>query len=272
MTGRAPRRRGLLVLAYHAISSDWDDPLSVTPETFRSQLHSLAVAGYTGVTFSQAATSLVTRKRVAITFDDAFASAAVHAPPVLEELGWPGTVFVPTVPVETREPMRWLGGVERRPDEDDALTAMTWNDVERLAEAGWEIGSHTRSHRLLSGLSADEAREELGHSRDEIIAHVERCDAVSYPWGEVVPEVMSAARRAGYSSGSGLLGRFRFGATMAVPRFAVAHGDETGPRFRAKTSPLVWGLRATPAWHLLDRARGRTGLARALSERDVDPP
>ncbi|MDS0261504.1 polysaccharide deacetylase family protein [Haloarcula sp. S1CR25-12] len=41
-------------------------------------------------------------------------------------------------------------------------------DVEALADAGFEIASHTHSHQLLSELSADDRREELAASRDRL--------------------------------------------------------------------------------------------------------
>ncbi|MDQ2982471.1 MAG: polysaccharide deacetylase family protein [Actinomycetota bacterium] len=254
MTRPAPRRSGLLVLAYHAISSSWKDPLAVTPETFRKQLRSLAAAGYRGVTFSEAATSTSTRRRVAVTFDDAFASAAEHAPAVLGELGWPATVFVPTAPVEGRQPMRWLGGVDRPRDDDVHLTPMTWAEVERLTGAGWEVGSHTRTHRRLSELPDAEVNEELERSRQELEERVGPCRSISYPWGEVSPRVVAAAQRAGYSTGSGLGGRFRFGDPMTVPRVALAHEDGT-LGWRLKTAPAVWLLRSTPVWSGLEGAR-----------------
>jgi peptidoglycan/xylan/chitin deacetylase (PgdA/CDA1 family) len=245
----APARRGLLVLAYHAISSSWRHPLSTTPEAFRSQLALLAARGYRGVTFSDAARSPSRDRRVAVTFDDAFRSAAVHGRPVLDELGWPATVFVPTTPVTTRESMHWLGG------QGGEVESMTWEDVEELAAHGWEVGSHTRTHRLLSELPPAEAGEELAGSREEIRARLGRCDGISYPWGEVGPTVVEAARSAGYSTGSGLAGRFRFGDPMRVPRVAIAAADGTGLRFRLKISPLFWRTRATPAWGLVERAR-----------------
>jgi peptidoglycan/xylan/chitin deacetylase (PgdA/CDA1 family) len=251
----APPRKGLLVLAYHAISPTWHDPLCVPPDTFRAQLRRLADAGYRSVSVRQAASGTATGRRVAITFDDAFESAARVAKPILDELGWTATVFVPTRPVTTREPMRWLGGgIARRPEEDAELRAMSWRDVELLAAAGWEVGSHSRTHRRLSELPDDELTEELEGSRRELVDHVGRCDAVSYPWGEVVPRVVAAARRAGYSAGSGLGGRFRFGDPMAVPRVVIARED--GARgFALKTAPAMWLLRSTAAWTLAERAR-----------------
>jgi peptidoglycan/xylan/chitin deacetylase (PgdA/CDA1 family) len=256
----APARRGLLVLAYHAISPSWRHPLSTTPEAFRSQLGLLAARGYRGVTFSDAARSPSRERRVAVTFDDAFRSAAVHGRPIIDELGWPATVFVPTTPVTTREPMNWLGG------QGGEVESMTWDDVEELAAHGWEVGSHTRTHRLLSALAPAEAAEELAGSREEIVTRTGRCDAISYAWGEVVPTVVEAARSVGYSTGSGLAGQFRFGDPMRVPRVAIADADGTGARFRLKISPLFWRTRATPAWGLVERARPASSPAESAAQ------
>jgi peptidoglycan/xylan/chitin deacetylase (PgdA/CDA1 family) len=253
----APARRGLLVLAYHAVTDDWRDPLAVTPETFRSHLRLLARGGYRPLTFSEAATTPSTRRRVAITFDDAFASAARWGAPILAELGWPATVFVPTQPVEKQEPMLWLGAdVERTPEELEHMRAMTWGDVERLAGAGWEVGSHTQTHRRLSELDRESVDGELRGSRDELVRRFGRCEAISYPWGEVVAAVVAAAKRAGYSTGSGLGGRFRFGDAMTVPRVAIAREDG-GARYALKTSPLFWRVRGSRLWERVERARGR---------------
>jgi peptidoglycan/xylan/chitin deacetylase (PgdA/CDA1 family) len=245
----APSPSGLLVLAYHAISPNWRHPLSTAPEMFRSQLQLLAQRGYRGVTFTEAATIPSRDRRVAITFDDAFASAAAHGRPILDELGWPATVFVPTAAAGSREPMQWLGGV------GEDVEPMSWDEVEVLAGHGWEIGSHSRTHRLLSELPVAEMDEELAGSREEIVERLGRCEAISYPWGEVTASVVEAAKRVGYASGSGLAGRFRFGDPLRVPRFAVAQADGTGPRFRLKVSPLLWRARGTPAWALAERAR-----------------
>ena len=256
----APARRGLLVLAYHAISPSWRHPLSTTPEAFRSQLALLVARGYRAVTFSDAARSPSRERRVAVTFDDAFRSAAVHGRPILDELGWPATVFVPTTPVTTREAMHWLGG------QGGEVESMTWDDVEELAAHGWEVGSHSRTHRLLSELPPAEAAEELAGSLEEVSGHVGCCDAISYPWGEVVPAVVEAARRAGYSTGSGLGGRFGFGDPMRVPRVAIADADGTGLRFRLKISRLFWRARATPPWALVERARPASSPAKSAAQ------
>ena len=198
-----------LGLTYHAITDTWDNELAISPASFESQIRRIARAGYRAVTFSTFAAEPSARDVVAITFDDGFSSLYEHAVPLLEELGWPATVFVTTGAVERDEPMRWLLG-STRPEPQDARTLhpLSWEQIETLAARGWEIGSHSVSHPLLSKLEPALRTEELVASRNAIAEHVGSCASVSYPWGEVNDVVVEAARRAGYTAGGGLAGRF----------------------------------------------------------------
>jgi hypothetical protein len=76
---------------------------------------------------------------------------------------------------------------------------MTWNDARALADAGMDIESHTRSHRVLETLDRDELREELVGSRRDLEAQLGRpVRALSYPVGRRPP---AAVRRAGAAAG-----------------------------------------------------------------------
>lgn len=241
-----------LVLAYHAVTTDWRHPLAIDPDRFREQLHKLAARGFRGATFTAAATGESPGRLAVITFDDGFRSAAEHALPVFDELGWPATVFTVTSTATNGDPMRWLSG--ELPAPDDALLPLRWSELVDLAARGWEIGSHASTHRLLSELDDADLEAELRSSRKEIVERIGACTSISYPWGEVDGRVVAAARAAGYVAGSGLAGRFRKGDPMAVPRFAVS-GSDGRLRYRLKTSPTFWRLRSTPLWTWLDSLR-----------------
>ena len=242
-----------LVLAYHAVTPDWRHSLAMRPETFRAQLHRLAERGFRGVTFTAAATGAVEGRVVAITFDDGFRSVAEPAAGYLDELGWPATVFAVTSAATSGEPMRWLVSDEGDARDSDLLP-MGWDELRDLGCRGWEIGSHTVTHRLLSRLDDSELNEELRASRRETAERIGACTSISYPWGEIDERVVAAARAAGYVAGSGLAGRFRWNDPLTVPRVAVAGSDE-GSRFALKTSTFFWGVRRTPVWTGLDRLR-----------------
>jgi peptidoglycan/xylan/chitin deacetylase (PgdA/CDA1 family) len=238
-------------LAYHSISPTWSHALATTPTTFAAQMQALARRGFTGVRFSDLAVARTRARCVAITFDDGFRTVFEHAKPVLDELGWPGTVFVVTSILDKPAPHVWWLHSQAPETERAALGD---RELAELAGGGWEIGSHTRTHPLLSQLGSEERQEELVRSRNEIVALAGSCNAISYPWGEVTDDVVDAARAAGYSAGSGLAGRFSRGDPMRIPRFAVAREDDS-IRFRLKSSGAVIRMRSTPAWMLLDAVR-----------------
>src|SRR4029078_9082552 len=96
----------VVVLCYHAVSPDWPAQMSVTPERFEQQLRLLVGRGDRGATFAQAAVASPHRKTLAARFADGLRSVLDRAYPVLERLGLPGTVFVPTDLVGCREAVR----------------------------------------------------------------------------------------------------------------------------------------------------------------------
>ena len=62
---------------------------------------------------------------------------------------------------------------------------MTWDELRALAERGVEIGSHTLTHPHLPLLSDEELLRELGDSREQFEAELNRpCRYLAYPYGE----------------------------------------------------------------------------------------
>lgn len=82
---------------------------------------------------------------------------------------------------------------------------MTWDEVRGLSRAGMDIGSHTRTHRVLWTLDPRTLRSELVDSKEEIAGEV-GCDvnAISYPVGvslRRLPSITRAIADAGYGAG-----------------------------------------------------------------------
>ncbi|MBA2332491.1 MAG: polysaccharide deacetylase family protein [Actinobacteria bacterium] len=243
-----------LSLAYHAIDPYWRDPtLSVEPSVFAAQMRGLAARGYRGRTFSDAVLAHHPGRSVSITFDDAYPSVLAHALPVLRDLGWPATVFAPTATVTSGRLMTWLSA-----DFASEKRQLTWSELSSLAAEGWEVGSHSRTHPLLSTVGDAELEEEIEGSRAEIVEKLGSCTSIGYPWGEVNDRIVGAARRAGYAAGSGLAGRFVHDDALRVPRIAIS-GVDGSFRMALKTSGLLWTLRSSRLWDVLDRVRGLDG-------------
>jgi peptidoglycan/xylan/chitin deacetylase (PgdA/CDA1 family) len=243
----------VLTVAYHSITPTWHNDLAVRPERFALQLQKLADRGYEGVTFRDAALGDEDRNVVAITFDDAFATVVEFAAPILRERGWPATVFPVTEAVTSGESMSWLAA-DGNGTPSEELVPLNWEQLSELSELGWEIGSHSRTHRLLSRLSAAELHDEIAGSREDVTAHVGRCASFSYPWGVLSQRAIDKVVESGYEAASGLAGRFFRHNPFAVPRFAITAVDND-LRFRMKTSTTAHLVRTTPLWDVLQRVR-----------------
>jgi peptidoglycan/xylan/chitin deacetylase (PgdA/CDA1 family) len=248
--------RDVLVLCYHAVSEDWPAALSVTSARLEEQLGLLVGRGYRGVTFWEAATAPAAEKAVAVTFDDAFRSVFELAFPILSRLGLPGTLFVPTSLIGNTRPMGWPG-IDHwlgSPYESD-LIGMSWQQVEQLADAGWEIGSHTRSHPRLTELDGTTMANELRGSREDCEQRLGRsCRSLAYPYGDVDARVVQAAGEAGYLAAGALSERLHPATALEWPRVGIYRSDGPGS-FRMKVSPSLRRIRSSSAWPLISRAR-----------------
>ncbi len=250
-----------LSLCYHAVSPSWPADLSVTPGALRGQLEVLAGRGYRGVTFTELTRSDPGDRLLSVTFDDGYRSVHRLARPILDELGYPGTVFVPTAFAGREAPMAWPGIDQWRGTEhEDELVPMSWEELGELADAGWEVGSHTQSHPHLTELTAAELQGELAESRAEIERRLGSCTSLAYPYGDHDDAVVAAAERAGYLAAGTLPKRFRDPQPLRWPRVGVYHGDDRR-RFALKVSPVVRRFRASAAWNVVERlaARRRRG-------------
>jgi peptidoglycan/xylan/chitin deacetylase (PgdA/CDA1 family) len=229
----------VLVLCYHGVSTSWPAPTTVTPDRLEDHLSALVRLGYHGATFREALTAPTGRKTLVVTFDDALRSVLDCAFPILSRLGMPATVFVPTAHADGGRPAAWPGheawvGTEHERE----LDCMTWDELRHLGQAGWEVGSHTRSHPRLTRIGDRALQDELAGSKADCEDRLgQRCDSLAYPYSDYDDRVVRATREAGYL----------LAATVAL-----------GPR---EPLPLQWprvgAYRGEPAWRVLLRARAR---------------
>ena len=234
----------VLVLCYHAVSDRWPCELAVRPGALRRQLELLLGRGYVATTFTQAVTAPPAAKTLAVTFDDAFSSVLERGAPVMTELGVPGTLYVPTDFPDRKPTLSWPG-IEQWVGTayHDELRVLSWAELRRLADAGWEIGSHSSSHPRLTALDDANLDEELRESRRACAAHIgQACTSVAYPYGDVDSRVVAAAAAAGYTAGAALPMRPHEKRPLQWPRIGIWRDDWLG-RYRVKVSPRIWRLR-----------------------------
>lgn len=252
-------RSQLLILCYHSVSDEWPEVAAVGPATIERQVRHALRRGYVPVTLSEALRADAPRRTLAVTFDDAFASVLERGLPVLDGLGVPATLFVPTDYVTAAAPLAWssLGDWVGTPHEGE-LRPLTWDGVRRLFAAGWEIGSHTCSHPNLTSLTPAAVEEELVRSKRACEQALQRpCATLAYPFGATSPTVREAAARAGYAAAVTLGERLLEPRLRQDPLRLSRDGvyRTTGSlQFALLCSPLLGRLRAMASYR---RAAGR---------------
>ncbi|MCA9678628.1 MAG: polysaccharide deacetylase family protein [Kofleriaceae bacterium] len=88
---------------------------------------------------------------------------------------------------------------------------LTWDGIRALRDAGMDIESHTRRHRVLQTLDDEALRDELSGSRDDLARELGRAPrTVAYPVGrsiaahaQIRAAVHAAGYRVGFSNASG---------------------------------------------------------------------
>jgi peptidoglycan/xylan/chitin deacetylase (PgdA/CDA1 family) len=241
--------RDVLVLCYHAVSPSWEADMSITPTALERQLTYFMDRRWRPVTFAEAALGTSPGRVLSITFDDAFASVKEYAAPILRRYGAPATVFAPTAFMRGDANLVWAG-IDHWQQTAHAgeLKPMDWDDLGQLADAGWEIGSHTRTHPMLTHLDDAALLEELEASRQETSERLgQPCQTIAYPYGDVDARVITAAAAAGYLAGARLSSGLRSLGPYVFPRVGIYHNDHRS-RFRLKVARPVRWIRATAIW------------------------
>lgn len=178
------------ILTYHSIDPS-GSPISIDPATFEGHVRWLASEAVSVVPLGEILSVPADKDAVAVTFDDALESFGSIAAPLLLEAGLPVTVFV----VSDR-----VGGTNRWGHASDAsvpeLDILGWDDLLRLAEAGVELGAHTRTHPDLTRLSRDRVQDEL----EGCVHRIEdetgiRPRTLAYPFGFHDASSVEEARR-----------------------------------------------------------------------------
>ena len=239
----------VVVLCYHAVSPSWPSALAVTPQSLEEQIRHLLARGYRPRRFTEAVLDRPREDTFAVTFDDGYRSVYDLALPLMRSLQVPGTLFVTTSFIGSDRPMSWAGITEWLDGEHAAeLLPVDWGQLEELRDAGWEIGSHTRTHPHLTELGDAPLREELEGARRDLAARLGSCTSIAYPYGDVDARVARAAGAAGYSVGGTLPEHFPLRPRPLLwPRVGV-YGYQGASEFRRHASRPMRLVRATPAW------------------------
>ncbi len=253
--------KGIPILVYHKVDSRLEPGVTtVHPGRFRRHVQFLQDHGFRSVTFRDILENRPLPARpVILSFDDGLESVYREAFPVLQALGFRAVVCM--VAGFVGRTNGWdvnLGGRSFR--------HLDWAQLKELHSQGWEIASHSLTHRALPFLNHRALERELRESR-RVLENGLRDQVVTlaYPFGLYNRRVLRAARRAGYRFGLGnVFWDVSAPDAFALPRLTVFPFDaprqlscklngRPGLPLRLSLAMLRWPAVLTPIYQLLFR-------------------
>lgn len=216
----------------------------VPPKRFRSHLGVIERSPFTPGVLTDSGDG----HAVYLTFDDG-GRTAMTAAEMLEEYGFRGNFFI----------------ITERVGRDGYLT---WEEIERLDNAGHLIGSHTVTHANL--LTSDDLEYELCDSKREIEERLGNCRVLSIPKGAYDETVFKAAWEAGYSyvltSEPERIRRLDCGSPIG--RWNVWHDTDGSEVSRILRAEPRYYLRTIARWKSLKTLKRLVGRERFIAVRD----
>ena len=224
-----------ILLYHHVAISPIESQYYVHPDKFAEQMQALDDWGFTPIPLSLLVKAItegaeLPLKPVVISFDDGRLNIYENAFPIMQQHGFSGIFYI-------------LSGGLNDPTLVDAAM------LQEMVAAGWEIGSHSRSHADLSAISAEDSYEEVVSSRFELESDLGiPITSFAYPFGTMTNLANEQVHMADYESAVGLgytdsqgpgnlfyLQRRPISWDYDLKRFALVLGWD-GPLYVKKTS------------------------------------
>jgi peptidoglycan/xylan/chitin deacetylase (PgdA/CDA1 family) len=194
--GLSPARyRSVPVLTYHNLSKTETNIMTVQDTAFEAQMKFLKDNNYRVISLDQfydfvKFNAAIPENSVIITFDDGWRSTYEIGLPILKKYGFQATLFVYT---------DFIG--------QNADKSLTWEMVQELQNGGVDIQCHSKSHRDLTQMNANEQFEQYYNALNlemslptsvvqDKLKH--RCNYLAYPYGATNRLVSSLAEKYGY--------------------------------------------------------------------------
>lgn len=185
----------VVVLCYHRLEGKAGGVLSIEPAVFEKQMESIKEAGIPVISMQdflawRRGEKNLPPKSIVITIDDGYVSGFDVGVPILKKYGFPATFFIYTNYLNN-------GG-----------KSMTWAQLAKLRDEGFEIGCHTVSHLDLRHKPAKWPGDHDSWLKDELERSKKilednlgiRCATLAYPFGLHNEKVHEASQAAGYEA------------------------------------------------------------------------
>ncbi len=175
----------VVVLLYHKFDEKDSPSTSIPSSLFAKQMAYLKANDYKVISTSELAMCIKGKKTfpekaVVITIDDGYKSAYTKAIPILNEYGFPYTIFISTCAAGSRK-------------------CMSWDQLRYIRAHGGDVGCHSFTHPHMVDVSREEVVKELVHSK--MVMEKKLGSSVrwfAYPFGEYDNYIRKVGLRAGY--------------------------------------------------------------------------
>ncbi len=168
----------------------------VTPDMFEKQMKYLLNNDYHPIAFNVYVDSLknnteLPSKAVVLSFDDGWKTQYTYAVPILEKYNFTATFFIVT---------SYVGG----------RSYMNWNELKDLVAHNFDIGSHTKTHAMLTKIDSKRLANELKKSKKILEEKLNiKITTLAYPYYAQNIVVRDAVKSALYNGARGGWVKFR---------------------------------------------------------------
>lgn len=191
-----------IILTYHRISIDADDPhkLTVSPDNFYKQLTYLK-SKFHIIHLSELYDCLKNKKlrknTMVITFDDGYADNFYYGLPILRELNIPATIFI-TSGLLDGENFYW----DKNKSSKYCRPLSSFELKKLIDQKLITIGGHTLSHQHLPLLDNNQKSIEILEDRNKLATICNKeINFFAYPFGDYDKQSMKLVEDAGYNCG-----------------------------------------------------------------------
>ena len=190
------------ILMYHMISETKytnEKKYCCSPKRFKSHMAYLKRTGYHVISLDELVNSItdcnqLNRKSVVITLDDGYMDNWENAFPILQEFGFPATVFVISQLIGNTSEWLQEGGCKKQ-------NLLRWSELRKMATKRITIGAHTRTHPSLTEIDIVSATEEIQGVKKELEERLGiPINFFAYPYGKMNEAVNEIVRGAGYKA------------------------------------------------------------------------
>jgi peptidoglycan/xylan/chitin deacetylase (PgdA/CDA1 family) len=212
------------ILAYHHVCDHKYPTITrVTPNQFKKQIDFLKTNNYEVKNLSDtflSPTKSVSKTIVNITFDDAFSCVNTNALTILKDNNLSATIFVITKYIGKNFHWDYY-------KTSDSCRHLSWEQIREISEWGFEIGSHSHSHRDLKSMNSNEIKFELDYSKKLLEDKLgKEINYFSYPFGRFDSRTSKQCREAGYLGAVTMAPKNTFTNYFELPRHSVYLFDD----------------------------------------------